>query len=1331
MKRLFLLILFAVLAFALVFSAEWTSISKADFGKVPEIIKHSDNGTNIHVNIDGFYTEKADNGDILVSFKNGQVFADEPGKPAVPMFRKTIAIPDRGNPVITVSNIKTTTMSGYSNMAPVQNPMFETRGFEQVYVKDDAFYAEDRFFPDKHVVVEDIGNIRSYRYATLCIYPVFYNAATGEMEIAYEFDIDITYSGTGENEQQRIVPVSDRWIPIYEQMFWNWKWVKDSKPSTDAYKGLESKDWNPNTWFDEGDYLILVVSDEMTAKIRELAAWKTKLGYKPVIKQVPNTITTTALRDTILYCYNNWTTPPEFVLIVGEGEENEVTNHIEAHNWDASSIYSYGVEAGRVRNDHFFSLMPNDADWYSDLFISRIPARDSNELGVWIDKVVEYEGSPPSGNWFRSYFAIGDMEAGRIFNYTAKQFGLNLVNDGNYNDLDTLLENNYADGVMGGHVVDSIDDGHNVLVFRGHGDEGTLFGFYGGADYGYDDMFMRADVPSMSTTSMGMGFMFAPTCLANNYTYPNYESMGELMCNMTGKGITGYFGATNVSLSFYNDSMSLGISHALTGATSTTEFQVVSVYGKNYMETYSGSGTYFELEQYLMNEVGDPACRIWTDVPDTLFIAHDSGYPTGGTDITLYAYDQYSNPVANAIVTVWDTTGTDTTFARGVTDGTGYVTLVNVDFIDADEAGEIMISGSCQDHIPYFGTADVLANSPAKPTVLSPFNDSRFSTLTPTVSFNGIDPQGDQIRYTIYWDNDPAFGSPDSSITGLYNSGADASLTFPSALSDNTVYYWKVRGRDPADSDQYGPFSNTYRFSVSTTELPLNSVSWYQTTANQFINCSMAGTALEGDSIILISGAGYNTDTLFFENFESGTATGWTVDNGDGDAYTWVVTTTNKADLNGYEPPSAGTYYAYYSDDDAGSANSTAEEYLYSPVIPVEAADSLYVNYGYGFCEYEATEQLAVAYVVFSGGTWGTWTVAVSHTTNSNGTGKIDLTALQPFDSLQLCFVFDDGGAWGWAAAVDNVTLIKKSPVTNTEGSITGSAVYFNNLSALDSRTDWGYAKWYKSNASDSIAVQVQYMNAGSWALIPDGQIPGNSTGIFTTGQIGALDLTSLNTSTYDSLRLIANMYRSATKASADPALLAWEVGNLSASTAIHLAYSNALVHDGRITLTWVAVMPDNLDGIEIYRTSNIESRTMLARVAPDRSSYTDEDVIGGKTYTYEVAMIVGGEKIWMKPITVKAISTLTAGLFMESSISSGKLLIEYGILNEEKVHINIFDVTGRKVRSVNNGIVSRGLYKFAFDNTDDNGHTLSSGVYFVKFNSGSVNQTERFIILQ
>ncbi len=1322
-KILFIISLILIVNF--VFAENWQSIGIKGIESDMKILSHSNTKTLIHVSIADYAIDKGLKDYSILKLKNCNFYTDEIGLPEIPYYRKLIAIPDKGQPIVTIKNIKTIKLEQNIKIQPAQAPLPDIKNYSPQWNINNEFYNTDEFFPKNIVEIKNIGTLRSFRTALIYIYPIKYNPKTGETEIIYDFDIEIEYAGKGENEMTREIPITERWIPIYELMLWNWNYVKNTKSSIDS-KIINNKSWNSTNWFNEGDYLIIVVSDEMTQKIKELAAWKTKLGYRPVIKQVQNTITPAQLHDTILYCYNNWSIPPEFVLIVGEGEENEVTNHIEAHQFSAP--YTYGVESGIVRNDHYFSLMPDTTDRHSDLFVGRISARDSNELGIWINKVIEYEKNPPSSsNWYESYFGIGGIESGRIFDYTARQFALNLVNDGNFTDLDTLIESNYADGAMRAHVLDSIDDGHNIFVFRGHGDEGSGFGWYGGGDNGYDDMFLRTDVPLMSTTSMGMGFVFAPTCLAANFTYPNYESMGELMINMTGKGITGYYGATNVSYSFYNDSMALGISHGLTGSSTTREFQVVCVYGKNYMETYSsGSASTFELEMYLMNTMGDPACRIWTKTPDTLFVQHDVSYPIGPVSMTLYAYDQNNNPVANAIICVWDTTGADTTCVSGTTDATGYVTL-NPNFIDADGSNEVMITGSKENYIPYESAVPLVADCPAKPNLYSLFDYARTYTLTPNLTFSSTDPDGDNIEYLIYYDTLSNFSTADSTFTNLYSSGDTVDFTFPISLLDNKTYYWKVKARDPSGSNLFSPFSEIRTFSISTSQVPTNTVSWYQTTNYQFNSCTFNSTYLSGDSVVMNTSSGYSSDTIFNEDFESGSVpSGWTIINGDGDSYQWVISAPGNADLGGYDPPNPGNYQMFYDDDDAGSGNSTAEEYAISPKIAIPTnIDSLILEYGYGYRDYTG-EVFYVQVRALSNGTWSSWTTEASYNVSTSGTERINITSYLPCDSVQIQWVYDDNGNWGWAAAFDNVYIITKSEIILTSGDMYSPVITYEDISSIGTRTNWGYAFWKKSNNADSISVQFEYMANGTWAYISDSDLPNNSTGFFTNDTIGSVDLTSLNTAVYDSIRIRANFYRAGTKATADPSLFAWEVGNENLYTALHSYYCNALIVDQGVKLLWQPDYNYSPQEFRIYRSEDNKHYELIANVSRKYNSYIDKTVDFNKWYYYKVAQVSDEKTIYFKPIKIFTKQVFDFNLSVNINIINDKINIIYSTPYDDNIKLSIYDIMGREVYSLINGHIKKGIY-----NIKINKNNFSKGLYFIKITNSKNSITKKIIILK
>ncbi|MDH4210757.1 MAG: T9SS type A sorting domain-containing protein [candidate division WOR-3 bacterium] len=441
-----------------------------------------------------------------------------------------------------------------------------------------------------------------------------------------------------------------------------------------------------------------------------------------------------------------------------------------------------------------------------------------------------------------------------------------------------------------------------------------------------------------------------------------------------------------------------------------------------------------------------------------------------------------------------------------------------------------------------------LVGAPSIPAIVQPFNCVRVPESQPTLVLNSVDPQGDDIAYRIMWDTDPNFANPESTTSSPQASGSNFYFTFPSPLTNNETYWWKVRASDPSGTGLWTPYTSAHSLTV-LTGLPVNTCSWYQTKAEQFSGSLFFATTVAGDSIIIIPGGATLIDTFFFEDFETGTMpAGWTVVNGNSDPYEWTVGTTG--DIGAYTPPDYGSAYAYYSDDDAGSGSTSYNEELISPAVAIPpAASDLDIVYGYGFRLYETGEKMRVKMRRFTGSSWTTWTDIALYTTSASGTATIDLTSYLPCDSVQFNWFYSDSTSashWGWAGACDNVALRYTFQTSGNEGTVTSTPVVFDDLAGMYNRPNWGTAAWYKATAGDSIGIQVEYNNGSTWQLIPDGDLPGNATGFYSALAVDSVDLSGLNTTTYNALRLIAQFYRVPSESPGDPSLLAWELGNLA-----------------------------------------------------------------------------------------------------------------------------------------------------------------------------------------
>ncbi|MGE3062257.1 MAG: S8 family serine peptidase [bacterium] len=615
----------------------------------------------------------------------------------------------------------------------------------------------------------------------------------------------------------------------------------------------------------------------------------------------------------------------------------------------------------------------------------------------------------------------------------------------------------------------------------------------------------------------------------------------------------------------------------------------------------------------------------------------------------------------------------------------------------------------------------ITGHKPSVPSLYKLYDCARVPVLTPAISFMSTDEDGDAINYRIMYSTDPLFSSADSFTTSTYASGVTAEVVYPSNLIDNTTYYYKVKAQDPSGSGYWSSYSEVRSFSVFTL-LGAGNYSWYQAKNAQFTKDNLSGTILVGDTLKLNATNGFDTDTLLFSNFETGT-TGWTVVDAGGTG-TWARVATGQADISTYYPTTPGSYYYYYSDDDAGSGDTTAEEYLYSPVIAVIDADSLILKYGYGFKYYSALEFLRVSYRVFKTGSWQSWTQLAQYSgTSANGEASFNISSQLPCDSVQMLFLYDDGANWNWAVAIDNVCFYTLTVIENNTGSLTTTPVSYAEMSAVASRSNWGYVNWRQSADGDSILVQIEYNDGGVWNLIPDGDLPGNSAGLFGDSILNSFSLQSLNTSVYDSLRAKVSLYRKAFKSTTEPMLLELEVGRNNI-TSIQESNVIAVMTKAGVLIKWTA--PD-----EVYASYMIDKKIdggsyVNVAVTKVSGSYTDIKFKENSKYTYRISGIKANGKNTILGSTTVFTSVAPKSFNLNNpnpSITNKYFTVSYDVPYKSFVSINIVDISGRVCISIADEVLESGVYRKTID-TD----ILADGTYFIIMKGGDYSSVKKIV---
>jgi len=80
----------------------------------------------------------------------------------------------------------------------------------------------------------------------------------------------------------------------------------------------------------------------------------------------------------------------------------------------------------------------------------------------------------------------------------------------------------------------------------------------------------------------------------------------------------------------------------------------------------------------------------------------------------------------------------------------------------------------------------------------------------------------------------------------------------------------------------------------------------------------------------------------------------------------------------------------------------------------------------------------------------------------------------------------------------------------------------------------------------------------------------------------------------------------------------------------------------------------------------------------------------------------------------------------------AGSTRIAYVIAGAgERVEIGVFDLAGRRVRSLASGFQSAGRYEVAWDGRDDAGARVKGGVYFVRSLVAGAQKAMRVVYLQ
>jgi len=171
------------------------------------------------------------------------------------------------------------------------------------------------------------------------------------------------------------------------------------------------------------------------------------------------------------------------------------------------------------------------------------------------------------------------------------------------------------------------------------------------------------------------------------------------------------------------------------------------------------------------------------------------------------------------------------------------------------------------------------------------------------------------------------------------------------------------------------------------------------------------------------------------------------------------------------------------------------------------------------------------------------------------------------------------------------------------------------------------------------------------------------------------------------------------------------------------------------IELQWSVSNVAEVLEFNIYRSED-EGRTFYtleSGLSPntDQNVYIDNTALPGKEYTYRIGVIgLEGENFSIE-LTASAAPAITTLDQNWPNPFNPATRITFSVPVEQSASLNIYDVNGRLVRKLFEGIAVRGENILTWDGKNDRGLNVSSGVYYYKLYAGKFSDTKKMVLLR
>ena len=314
----------------------------------------------------------------------------------------------------------------------------------------------------------------------------------------------------------------------------------------------------------EGAEYVVITHGEFAAAAQRLADWRAeddRFG-PPLTTMVVDVqdiydefsgglLDPSAIRNFVAHAVGNWTTPPVYITLMGDGTYDYKNNSGLSHaNWipayqDGSSTY-----------DEWYARIAGQ-DKIPDVAVSRIPVQSAAEADGVVDKILRYDRAPEPGPWQARILLVADdisnpeypdrresmfvIDAERIARQTMpSDLDMTKFYIGSYPH-----EGRTKPGARD-EFLRLFNEGALIWTYLGHGHPEVL---------AHEHIFLLHRDVGRIGNGLRLPFAYTAASAVGVFDDPTQDSIPEVLLKMPDRGVIGFICATRIG--YHNSNMAL------------------------------------------------------------------------------------------------------------------------------------------------------------------------------------------------------------------------------------------------------------------------------------------------------------------------------------------------------------------------------------------------------------------------------------------------------------------------------------------------------------------------------------------------------------------------------------------------------------------------------------------------------------------------------------------------------------------------------------------------------------------------------------------------------